>query len=44
MKIIKTELLDLLVIIPNIFTDHRGWFMEAYNENNFKKSWNYYRV
>jgi dTDP-4-dehydrorhamnose 3,5-epimerase len=36
MKIIKTELLDLLVIIPNIFTDHRGWFMESYNENNFK--------
>lgn len=37
MKITKTNLNGLLIIEPNIFTDHRGWFIETYNEESYKK-------
>jgi dTDP-4-dehydrorhamnose 3,5-epimerase len=33
MKIIKTELEDVLIIEPTIYGDHRGWFMETYSQN-----------
>ncbi|MDY0139232.1 MAG: dTDP-4-dehydrorhamnose 3,5-epimerase [Candidatus Izemoplasmatales bacterium] len=36
MKIIHTEVKDLIVIEPNVFGDHRGWFLESYNEKHFK--------
>ena len=36
-KFIETPIKDLYVIEPTIF-DHRGYFMETYNENEFKKA------
>ena len=38
MKIIKTNLEGVVVIEPNVFGDHRGWFMETYNESKFYRS------
>lgn len=38
MKIIKTNLEGVLIIEPKVFGDHRGWFMETYNEKNFKEA------
>ncbi|SHG03556.1 dTDP-4-dehydrorhamnose 3,5-epimerase [Ornithinibacillus halophilus] len=35
MKFTKTNLEDVIIIEPAIFGDHRGWFMETYNEENF---------
>lgn len=31
MKIIKTELSDVLIIEPKVFGDNRGWFTETYS-------------
>ncbi|RST74164.1 dTDP-4-dehydrorhamnose 3,5-epimerase [Siminovitchia acidinfaciens] len=36
MKITETDLKGVLIIEPNVFGDHRGWFMETYNESVFK--------
>ncbi|WP_057911625.1 dTDP-4-dehydrorhamnose 3,5-epimerase [Peribacillus muralis] len=38
MNITKTKLNGVMVIEPIIFGDHRGWFTETYNEENFKKA------
>lgn len=38
MKVIKTDIKDLLIIEPNVFGDYRGWFSETYNEKVFKDS------
>ena len=35
MRIEKTELPDVLVIEPSVFSDKRGWFYESYNKNAF---------
>jgi len=35
MKIIKTEIKDLLVIEPKIFRDQRGYFYEGYNKDTY---------
>ncbi|PIC77120.1 dTDP-4-dehydrorhamnose 3,5-epimerase [Sporosarcina sp. P19] len=35
MKFTKTNLDGITIIEPKIFGDHRGWFMETYNESNF---------
>lgn len=37
MNFIKTEIKDLYVIEPKVFGDNRGYFMETYNENEFKQ-------
>lgn len=37
-KIIETKIKDLLIIEPVIFSDSRGYFMETYNEAEFKKN------
>lgn len=37
MKVTETKLKGLFVIEPAVFGDHRGWFMETYNEENLKK-------
>lgn len=31
MQIVKTEIEEVLIIIPKVFGDHRGWFMETYS-------------
>jgi len=38
LQIIKTEISGLLVIIPDVFIDERGYFFESFNENTFKKA------
>ncbi|MEC5270322.1 dTDP-4-dehydrorhamnose 3,5-epimerase [Heyndrickxia coagulans] len=38
MKISKTNLEGVLVIEPAVFGDHRGWFMETYNEKNMAEA------
>lgn len=35
MNFTKTNLEGVLVIEPKVFGDHRGWFMETYNKENF---------
>ena len=37
MKKIETEIKDLLILEPRVFEDSRGFFMESYNYNTFKK-------
>ncbi|MBM4157607.1 MAG: dTDP-4-dehydrorhamnose 3,5-epimerase [Ignavibacteria bacterium] len=35
MKVLKTSFRDLLVIIPDVFPDARGYFFESYNSEKF---------
>ncbi len=37
MEIIKTGIKDLLVIVPKVFEDKRGYFFESYNKRKFKE-------
>lgn len=36
MKIIPTDIPDILIIEPNVFGDDRGFFFESYNEKSFE--------
>jgi dTDP-4-dehydrorhamnose 3,5-epimerase len=36
MKVIQTEIKDVLIIEPDVFSDSRGWFFESYNKEKFK--------
>ena len=38
MKVIETNIKDLLIIEPNVFVDSRGWFAESYNQESFEKT------
>ena len=38
MKIIHTEIPDVLIIEPNVFGDSRGFFFESYNEKEFMET------
>jgi dTDP-4-dehydrorhamnose 3,5-epimerase len=38
MKIEKTAIHDLLIIMPTVFDDERGYFFEAYNQAKFHKN------
>lgn len=42
MKIIDTELKDVYIIEPQVFGDHRGWFMESYNQAEMEKAGLFY--
>ncbi len=35
MRIIPTEIPDVLVLEPQVYTDSRGWFYESYNQRAF---------
>ena len=35
MKVIRTEIPDVLIIEPRVFGDDRGFFFESYNERDF---------
>ena len=37
MEVIKTELPEILLIKPDVFADNRGWFMETYSYERYKK-------
>ena len=36
-KIEKTKIPDVFTVTPTVFGDERGYFMETYNENDFKQ-------
>ena len=38
MKIIKTEIPDVLIIEPRVYKDDRGYFMETWNEKAFTEA------
>lgn len=35
MKLIRTNIPDIVIIEPKVFEDERGWFMESFNECRF---------
>lgn len=37
MELIKTDIEGVFILEPKVFGDNRGYFMETYNENEFKK-------
>ena len=42
MKVTKTEFEGLLILEPNVFEDHRGFFMESYNKSMLEKNGIFY--
>lgn len=36
MDIVKTSVLDVWIIKPKVFGDHRGWFMESWSAKSFE--------
>lgn len=38
MKFIKTEIPGVFIIDPSVFRDHRGYFLESFNLEKFKKN------
>jgi len=38
MKFIKTEILGVYIIEPSVFGDHRGYFLESFNLEEFEKN------
>lgn len=34
----ETKIKDVYIIEPKVFSDHRGYFMETYNKNDFDKA------
>ena len=38
MKIIATDIADVLIIEPTVFGDNRGFFFESYNKNQFAQA------
>lgn len=37
-KFIETEIEGVIIVEPTVFGDHRGYFMETYQENAFKEA------
>ncbi|MGE4272453.1 MAG: dTDP-4-dehydrorhamnose 3,5-epimerase [Desulfitobacterium sp.] len=38
MKALKTEVLDVFIIEPQVFGDHRGWFMESWSNRSLEEA------
>ncbi len=38
MKVTKTKIEDVLIIDPQVFGDHRGWFCETYSKIKFENN------
>lgn len=38
MKVLKTDIEDVLIIEPQVFGDHRGWFCETYSKIKFEQN------
>ncbi|HCT63551.1 MAG TPA: dTDP-4-dehydrorhamnose 3,5-epimerase [Erysipelotrichaceae bacterium] len=36
MRIEKTKLNDLIIIVPDVYGDNRGWFTESYNKQKYQ--------
>lgn len=37
MEVIKTDIDEVLIVKPDVFGDNRGWFMETYSYEKYKK-------
>lgn len=37
MKVVKTAIPEVMIVEPDCFGDHRGWFMETYSEPKFRE-------
>ena len=37
MKFVQTDIKDVVIVEPTVFADHRGWFMESFNEAGFQR-------
>ena len=37
MQVVKTKLNRVLLIKPDVFEDHRGFYVQTYNEKDYKK-------
>lgn len=35
MKLVRTDIPDVVIVEPAVFADARGWFMESFNEKRF---------
>jgi dTDP-4-dehydrorhamnose 3,5-epimerase len=42
MNVIKTDLLDVFILEPQVFGDHRGWFMESWSQRTMEEAGLYY--
>jgi dTDP-4-dehydrorhamnose 3,5-epimerase len=42
MKVITTDLRDVSILEPQVFGDHRGWFMESWSERTMEVNGFYY--
>jgi len=42
MNIIPTDVLDVYIIEPRVFGDHRGWFMESYSQRKLEEAGLFY--
>ena len=38
MNVIPTEVLDVYILEPKVFGDHRGWFMETWSTRNMEEA------
>lgn len=38
MEVIQTKIPDLYIVKPTVFEDHRGYFFESYNKENFLRN------
>lgn len=42
MNIIKTDVLDVYILEPKVFGDHRGWFMESWSQHKMEDAGLFY--
>ncbi|MGX8127557.1 dTDP-4-dehydrorhamnose 3,5-epimerase [Clostridioides difficile] len=42
MKVLNTELIDVYILEPKVFSDNRGWFMETWSKHEMEKHGLYY--
>lgn len=42
MNVIKTDVLDVYILEPKVFGDHRGWFMESWSQRTMEAAGLYY--
>lgn len=42
MNVIKTDVLDVYILEPQVFGDHRGWFMESWSKKKMEEAGLYY--
>lgn len=40
MKLVRTDIADVVIVEPAVFKDERGWFMESFNESRFRSALN----